>query len=119
MGQRLNTSDPRFTSRIAIFNGPNQQKLMSDYSVNMSTGGVFIETVNILPVNTSLIVIFKLPDNDTIITCKSRVAWIKEPGDLRKFSLPSGMGLQFLDLSPEHKHIIRDYLNKGNLVPTW
>jgi uncharacterized protein (TIGR02266 family) len=92
---------------------------MSNYSVNMSTGGVFIETVNILPVDTSLVVKFKLPDNDAIITCKARVAWINETGLLRKFSLPPGMGLQFLDLSLNDMHAIRDYLNKGEIQPTW
>ena len=92
---------------------------MSNYSVNMSMRGVFVETDNILPVDTLLIVKFKLPDNDTIITCNTRVAWTNEAGHLRKYSFPAGMGLQFLDLSLENMYVIRDYLNKGNLVPTW
>ena len=119
MDQSSKKPDSRFKARIAIFNGPDQQKLISNYSVNMSTGGVFIETDNILPVDTLLMLKFKLPGNDTIITCNARVAWTNEAGHLRKYSIPAGMGLQFLDLSLENMYVIRDYLNKGNLVPTW
>ena len=112
-------TDPRFKARIAFFNGPSHKQLISNYSVNMSTGGVFMETENILPVGTILLVKFKLPDNDTIIACNVRVTWANEPGNLNKSQLPPGMGLQFLNLSLENMYAIRDYLNKGNLVPTW
>jgi uncharacterized protein (TIGR02266 family) len=111
--------DPRFRARIAIFHDLDQSKLISNYSVNLNTGGVFIETDTILPVDTLLLVKFKLPDIDAIIACNARVAWTNEPGHLKKFSFPPGMGLQFLDLSLDNMHIIRDYLNKGDLVPTW
>jgi len=87
---------------------------MTRYSVNMSTGGMFIETQNILPVNTSLEIKFKLPGNDTIITCNARVAWTNEPGHLKKHSLPPGIGIEFLDLSLEIMLAIRDYL-EGNV----
>jgi len=111
--------EPRNNVRIAIYYGTDQEKLMTNYSVNMSTGGVFIETEHIQPVDTTLEIKFKLPDNDIIITCEARVAWINEPGCLKKYSLPPGIGIQFLNLSLENLHAIRDYLNKGNLVPTW
>lgn len=111
-------TDPRFKARIAIFDVLDQRRLISNYSVNMSTGGVFIETDNILPVDTLLLVKFKLPDNDTIIVCKARVAWTNDPGQLEKFSFPLGMSLQFLNLSLDNMHVIRDYLNNGDLVPT-
>ena len=78
-----------------------------------------METENILPVDTLLLVKFKLPVNDTIIACKARVAWTNEPGHLIKFSFPLGMSLQFLNLSLDNMYVIRDYLNKGHLVPTW
>ena len=100
-----------------------QEKLLKDYTVNMSTGGVFIETVNILPVDSMLYMQFKLPDTapdtDTIITCNARVAWTNEPGHLKKISFPPGMGLQFLDLPLDDMYAIRDYLNKGIFVPAW
>ena len=113
------TPDHRFKARIVIFNVLDHGSVISNYSVNMSTGGVFIETVNLLPIDTALIIQFKIPDGETIITCKAKVAWLNEPGHLRKFSLPPGMGLQFLDLSLEDMHLVRDYLNSGDLEPSW
>ncbi len=92
---------------------------MTDYSVNMSTGGVFIEAVKILPVDAPLIVEFTLPINSKIITCKARVAWVNEPAAPVKPALPPGMGLQFLDLSPENIHAIRNFLKKFDLEPAW
>ena len=85
----------------------------------MSTGGVFIETSHILPEDTELTVKFKLPDYDNIIVAKVRVAWTNDPDSMKKTSLPSGMGLQFLDLSIENMHAIRAYLDKGRFEPTW
>ncbi len=111
--------DPRFKARIAVFNSPSQKKLISNYTVNMSTGGVFLETGNILPEDTLLMVKFKLPEKDEVICCNARVAWTNVPGALKKYSLPPGMGLQFLNLSLEDMHAIREYLDTGDLVPTW
>ncbi len=34
-------ANPRYLTRIAIFYGPYQKKILTDYSINMSTGGVF------------------------------------------------------------------------------
>jgi uncharacterized protein (TIGR02266 family) len=111
--------DPRFLARIAIFNGPYQKELVTNYSVNVSSGGLFIETVKILPVDTLLLVKFKLPNMETVIVSKSRVAWINEPDSPKKPTLPPGMGIQFLDLSLDDMHAIRLFLDKGELVPTW
>ncbi len=112
-------TDPRYLARIAIYYGFNQNDLLTDYSLNMSTGGVFIESSQILPEDTELTVKFKLPDYDNIIVAKVRVAWTNDPDSMKKTSLPSGMGLQFLDLSIENMHAIRTYLDKGRFEPTW
>ena len=111
--------DPRFSARIAIFNGPYQKELVTNYTVNVSSGGLFIETIKILPVDTLLLVKFKLPNMETVIVSKSRVAWINEPDCPKKPALPPGMGIQFLDLSLDDMHAIRLFLDKGELVPTW
>lgn len=113
-------NEPRHKAKLAVYYFANEQRnLMANYSVNISSGGVFLETVRILPVDTMLIVKFKLPHTDPIITCNARVAWTNEPEGLSKFNLPPGMGLQFLDLPPENLRVIRDFLNKGDLTPTW
>jgi|SRR6185369_5503648 len=112
-------ANPRYLTRIAIFYGPYQKKILTDYSINLSTGGVFIETNMILPEGTELTVKFNLPISDVIITTRARVAWTNDPPELKKVSLPRGMGLQFLDLSIEDMHTIRRFLDTGEFVPTW
>ncbi len=62
----------------------------------MSTGGMFIETSELLPVDTLLMVELMLPGKETPMACKARVAWTNGPHTLKKQSLPYGMGLQFL-----------------------
>lgn len=111
---------PRFKVKIAIFyGGADGQKLLTDYAVNMSTGGMFIETWNILPVDTQLTVDFNLPGNAVPISCRARVAWTNPPDEIKKPFLPPGIGLQFIDLSLESIHEIRGVLHNSELSPTW
>lgn len=94
--QHKQKRDTRFKARLTISNGPDKNRLFTNYVVNMTTGGMFIETSRMLPVNTLLIMELMLPGKDTPITCKARVAWTNDPHSLKKRSLPHGMGLQFL-----------------------
>lgn len=109
----------RYLARIAIFYGLYQNDLLTDYSINISTGGVFIETRKILPEGTEVTVKFNLPNSDIIIVAKARVAWTNDPGFLKKETLPPGMGLQFIDLSLDDVHTIRNSLENGKFAPTW
>ena len=113
------TTETRKNIRLAIFAGTDKNNLMTNYSVNMNTGGVFIETDNIRPIDTQLVVKFKLPDDDRIITCKARVAWTNERGQLKKHHLPPGMGIQFLDISLDDLQVLRSFLKEGDLKPIW
>jgi len=111
--------EPRYKTRLAIYYGPREEKIMTDYAVNVSTGGIFIETVKPMPVDTALYVEFMLPATDSPIACKSRVAWINEPGEMHSSDHPIGMGLQFFGLSLENIHAIRDFIDENGLEPTW
>jgi uncharacterized protein (TIGR02266 family) len=117
--QSFGTIDPRYMARIAVFHGQYQKEVLTNYSVNISTGGIFIESSNVMPVGTELIVKFKLPTSDKVIESHARVAWTNDPCEKKKPSLPAGMGLQFLDLSLEDLHTIRVFVDKGEFVPTW
>jgi len=112
-------SEQRREVRLAIYYSSEQQKLIRDFAVNVSAGGVFIETADVLPVDTPLVVVFTLPVRDMLITCNARVAWTNEPGSLKKMSLPPGMGLQFLDLPLETMYLLREFLHRGEIVPSW
>jgi CheY-like chemotaxis protein len=106
---------PRFNVRIAIYYGSEQQELLSNYSVNLSTGGIFIETDKKFAIDAPLFVEFMLPSDNNRISCKARVAWINERESLIKPHLPPGIGLHFQGLMLKDVHAIRDFINKGIL----
>jgi uncharacterized protein (TIGR02266 family) len=110
---------PRYEARLRVQYGENSQQLLTDYSINLSTGGLFIETENPLPVDTPLTVDFILPVNNRQIRCAARVAWVNHPELLRKTDLPSGMGLQFLDITMDAMNAIREYIRSEKLTPFW
>ena len=80
------------------------------FTVNMSSGGVFLETEDILPENTALVLEFTLPDQEKTVRCRGRVAWVNHPGRRVNTRLAPGMGIQFLDLKMEELSAIRQYL---------
>jgi uncharacterized protein (TIGR02266 family) len=111
--------DLRVNVRFAVYYGEKQERVMSDYSVNMSFGGIFIESEKILPPDTTLLVEFKLPVYEKPIRCKSRVAWTNEPQNPKSSALPAGMGLQFIDLTLDDMHVVRSYIEEVGLKPSW
>ncbi len=110
---------PRHIARLRVHFGTNQENLLMDYAINVSTGGVFIETATLLPVDTILEVEFILPQDVETIRCEARVAWLNRPEQMMNSNLPIGMGLQFLNLSPNHMKAIREYIKKEALMPFW
>jgi uncharacterized protein (TIGR02266 family) len=100
----------RFDVHVPIYYGVQPQKLVRDYSVDMSTGGLFLETKQVVPVGTLLNVVFTLPGGGATITCTARVTWLNDPVAPRESLLPSGMGLEFLDLDNQGVNSIRNFL---------
>lgn len=58
---------------------------------NLSTGGIFIETVEFVPKGTLLTINFTLPMEKESFNIDSRVVWLKQADA----SGPAGMGLEF------------------------
>jgi len=110
---------PRVMARLKIHFGVNPQVLLTDYSVNLSTGGVFLKTDNPLPVDTPLSLEFSLPSLDSSVRCQGRVAWVNAPEKMQKPQLPPGMGIQFLDLSLEYMYAIREFIKQQCLTAQW
>lgn len=106
---------PRFDVRLPVRYGIRYDKLINNYSVNLSIGGVFLETTDILPVGTCLNVAFALPDGTTI-DCAAQVTWLNGPMLRSQPLLPSGMGLRFLDIEKQEVAALRNFLfSEGRL----
>jgi uncharacterized protein (TIGR02266 family) len=109
----------RIKAQIRVYYGPAPQKLLSEFSVDLSTGGLYVKTDYPLPADESLTLRFTLPDQHRMVTCKARVAWVNPKKNPRKPELPPGMGIQFVELSLEDMKSIRRFLEHNELEPSW
>lgn len=112
-------SAPRVTAHLQVRFGAADGELLTDYTINLSTGGVFLETSRVLPENSPLWLEFSLPDRSEPIQCRGRVAWTNPEEGPKKPQLPPGMGIQFLDLPMAEMQAIREFMKRHALAPAW
>lgn len=110
-------SAPRYSVRLLVHYGPDHRRHLTDQSINLSTGGLFLETDHLLEIDATLKLEFLFPDSVQRLSCSARVAWTNHPELLQRPELPKGMGLQFLDLTSYDMEILRSYIRKSNLTP--
>jgi len=79
---------------------------VSSYILNLSSGGIFIKTDDPPPVDSTVSLRFHLPGDLEPINIEGRVVWIKQTGN----SFPSGMGIEFTEISPLHKQKIHAFV---------
>ncbi|PLX78260.1 MAG: two-component system response regulator [Desulfuromonas sp.] len=111
--------EPRHYAQVRVSYGTEPQNLLTGYSINMSSGGLFIETGTLLAEDEHLTLVFRLPERDKPIICQGRVAWTNPPDKKKKKTLPPGVGVQFFDLRLDDMQSIRTYLNENDLKPSW
>lgn len=77
---------------------------VSEYSANISPGGLFLRTRAPQPQGTVLDLEFRLGDGFELIKGRGEVVWnrLEDDGPLR----PAGMGVRFLELAPGSKELI-------------
>jgi uncharacterized protein (TIGR02266 family) len=109
----------RIKAQMRVYYGPAPQKLLSEFSVDLSSGGLYVKTDFPLEVNENLTLRFTLPDQKGMVSCKARVAWVNQKEKPRKPELPAGMGIQFVELSLEDMKSIRRFLEHNELEPSW
>ncbi len=111
--------EPRYASHIKIKFGLQRDNLVTDYTVNFNTGGLFTSSPRLLPVGSKLFVEFSLPGDDKIICTQARVAWANEGVTPLKRDLPVGMGMGFVGISLDDKGVIRQYIENNALTADW
>lgn len=109
----------RYNARLRVRYGSKAHALACDYSVDLSTGGLFLACEYPLPRDTSLSIEFILPSSKKAIRCNARVAWVNDQKLRSKLTLPAGMGVQCLDLTFTDMDAIREYIKDANLEPAW
>ncbi|HET8647785.1 MAG TPA: PilZ domain-containing protein, partial [Vicinamibacteria bacterium] len=82
---------------------------------NLSRGGLFIETPNPLPLAADIDLALRLPDLDTVLRVRGRVAWTY---DVRRHSsqIMTGSGIRFVEIRGDQLQLLETYL--ARLRPT-
>ncbi len=81
------------------------------YSRDLSAGGMFLESLNPYPVGTLLHLEFSLPDGQPDVRATAEVmrSVTTELGD---YQVLAGMGIKFLDLSPQDVERLKNYIEE-------
>lgn len=101
--------EPRIARRFSVLCGKDPKKLRAAQALNINSGGLFIETDRLSPVDTVLTLELHLPDQGAPFRVRGRVAWVNHPEWVKSSKLPSGMGIQFVELAEEVAVAVRNY----------
>ncbi|MCX7943549.1 MAG: TIGR02266 family protein [Deltaproteobacteria bacterium] len=83
---------------------------ITDYIINISKGGIFINTTKPLPVGTKIRILFSIPDIPLPFDLLGIVRWINPVGH-SSHSVP-GMGIEFLEMEENVKKRIEKFINQ-------
>ena len=104
-------------AELRVYYGPQQDRVLYGFSVDMSSGGLFLKTDTPFSLNEKVMLSFTLPDIHKTINCSAKVAWVNLKDAPKKPTLPAGIGLQFLDLSTEYATSLQGLLKHGGVEP--
>ena len=83
----------------AVVDLSSDSNFFTGFSTNISEGGLFVATIHSLPRGTPVELVFSIPGGGKI-NVRGVVRWTREVNDKEPSIFP-GVGVQFLDLSPE------------------
>lgn len=113
---------PRIPVRMVLRCGLAPLDLRSGCALDLSAGGLFVETSKLLPVGTVIHIELPLPDLEQPHRVQGRVAWVNHPEWVKKPKLPAGMGIQFLPLDQPTQaalaKLLADNLDKDDSQPS-
>jgi uncharacterized protein (TIGR02266 family) len=88
--EHFRRTDPRYDRRIEVEVKAGHRTFQA-HTRNLSLGGMYLETAELLPLLTTVELRFKLPAQPEPVEVTAEVRWV-EPGE---GELLSGMGLRF------------------------
>ncbi len=105
-GERIRTSIP-----VTFWNSSGTP--LAGHLVDLNTGGLFLGTNNLLQIDASLDLEFTLSPQFPAIRCQGRVAWRNSAIMPRTQDLPTGMGVQFVNLEEGIRRIIQRWMEQN------
>lgn len=104
-------SSVRINAEIRLYYGVCASKLIIGYSIDLNTNGIFLVTTCPFDVDDNVKLKLFIPgQEERVVSCDARVAWINRVDKELKPEYPTGVGLQFVDLAPEDLCSIAGFL---------
>ncbi len=84
-------------------------RIYQGLSANISDGGIFVATENLVPLGTEVVLSFTLEGRN--IESRGVVKWVRRPDERVPQSL-TGLGVQFLEISDEARALVQRFVNQ-------
>jgi DNA-binding response OmpR family regulator len=72
-------------------------------SENLSSGGIFVKTVRLLPQNAVIRLSIEVPGTDIVVPATCRVAFVRSQDEAQASGKSAGMGLELLDIADDKR----------------
>ena len=105
MGENERES-PRIATNIEI-KFREKGSFVRSYMLNVNNGGLFLKTEKPLSIDAEVTMRIQLPDDPETMTVEGRVVWTNKKSKV----FPLGMGIQFTQITPEHKDKIKAFVD--------
>ncbi len=101
---------PRIMIR-ALVDYESQGTYFYDYSTNLSEGGLFIETENVMPVGAQVTLRFTLPNIEYVFEVLGVVKWINLD-EKQNPKILKGMGVGFQSMDDKDRELLDEFIQK-------
>ncbi|MDF1535460.1 MAG: TIGR02266 family protein [bacterium] len=112
MSYEKRRSFPRQETSVEV-NYEHGMESFTDYTINLSLGGLYIKTTRPLETGSIITVDFTLPGFAYSFRIKGKVVWKKSA---ETDEGPPGMGIEFTELSKADEAILLQYIGRSQLT---
>jgi uncharacterized protein (TIGR02266 family) len=91
---------------ISVYSDHN---FYTGFSLNLSEGGVFVATHNLVPVGSTVVLHMILPFDDVPVVTMAEVRWYRDYSE--ESDGPPGMGLKFVDIDPSSLEVVKRFVS--------
>lgn len=103
-------TEPRFEVAVEV-TFESEHNFYTGLTQDLSGGGLFVATHQLRPIGERIHLRFTLPSSKEPIEAVTEVRWVREK-EVKGGGGDVGMGLQFLQLSPQAKEAVKLFLRK-------
>jgi len=101
---------PRVEARIPVRFGTNDGLDRQDYSVNLSSGGLYLASSETFPLGQEVKLELLLPGTELGQHCTGRIAWLNQGAERNRPDLDEGFGIEFLALKRELRLLLQQFV---------